>query len=743
MAEDKAVWTYERAYLKRVAEEIERQLDTGIHAADNYKKDAIALQKQMWEDVRLAPTSLFDLENVAQMNQIQMELRNKASITRFSYEKVERLKQMRRSAYFGRIDFAENGEAAADKIYIGMYNLSDADTLEILVYDWRAPVAGMFYDFEIGPASYSCPAGLIEGQIRLKRQYRIEGAEIVYMFDSSLSINDAMLQELLGKTTDTRMKTIVASIQKEQNAVIRNGRDKILIVEGPAGSGKTSIALHRAAYLLYRYRDTLQSENILIFSPNHVFEDYIAHVLPELGEENILRSTFGDFFAHALPEGRQTETVNQQMEYILHADAGDPRLGAIAFKSSARFLELLKRYVRRVEDGDGPEFKDLTFQGEPLVSAEELARLYRQSAPLPCAHRLEKIRQRLLGMLEDRRGSGAGEAAEEEDGKPRAEQTDAESERLAEEIARMTRFDIASVYADMLRSAGASGDDGAAECRALAEDTIRELEQGTVCFEDLAPMAYLKAALEGETAGASVKHVIIDEAQDYTPVQYALFKTVFRGSNMTILGDVNQTVNGYMNIGSFDAVSAVFGADAVRIALTKSYRSSRELADFCRRLLVSPGQTEPLNRHGAKPKVIRVGAEGAYRRMAEDIAALKGRGCKLIAVICKTASGCRAVYQAIRGAADVALISNQNEVYAGEVVVIPSYLAKGLEFDAVLVHAAEERDYHAPEDRRLLYTICTRALHELYLYYSDTLTGFVSGMDGALYTAEDAAESHL
>ena len=739
MIEDNQIWADEKAYLKKVVGEIESQIELGLAAADNYKKDAIELQKSMWEDMRIAPTSLFDLEDAAQINQIQMDLANKARIYRFSYEKVSRLERMRKSPYFGRIDFQEKGESKAEKIYIGLYNVSAAGTMEALVYDWRAPVSAMFYDFETGPSAYTCPAGRIEGEMLLKRQYRIENGQIVYMFDSSLNINDAMLQELLGKSTDNRMKTIVTSIQKEQNTVIRNSKDRILIVEGPAGSGKTSIALHRAAYLLYRYRDTISSENILIFSPNHVFEDYIAQVLPELGEENIRRSTFMDFFDKAFLTGRPLETVNQQMEYILTSQGpGDMRLGCIRFKSSAVFLAALKRYVRFLEDGRGIVFKDFVYDRTLLISADDTRRIYEdQYHRLPYANRLEKISQRLLSLLEDYETARI-KAAPKADTAAR-EAMKAEYERVKADMLQMTSVDVPALYAALLNDIGsfmgAADEQQRETARVCAAYTNRE-GGGMVPYEDFAPLVYLQCVLTGESPAASIQHVIIDEAQDYTAVQYELFKTVFKNGNMTILGDVNQTVNGYMNVGTFDSISEAFGKGSRRIMLTKSYRSSKELADFCNSLLVEPSRSEQLDRHGAKPRLITVSAQELHTRLTDDIKALKAKGYKLIAVICKTAAECRAVHQAVGKDMDIGLISNQNEVYYGDVVVIPSYLAKGLEFDAVLVCPADEKDYAAPEDRKLLYTVCTRALHELYLYTMGAVSPFIAGVEERLYTVE-------
>lgn len=749
MITDKETWDYEKTYLERVANEIKIQLNSGINAVSNYKKEAIELQKKMWEEVKCTPTDLFDLEAPTTVWQYQASISNQARKYKFSYDMVNRLERMYQSPYFGRIDFVEDGEENAEQIYIGIHNLSTSN-MEVLVYDWRAPISSMFYDFEIGLCNYECPAGLINGQMLLKRQYKIENMNIVYMFDSSLSINDEMLREILGKSTDIRMKTIVTSIQREQNTVIRNSQNRILIVEGPAGSGKTSIALHRAAYLLYKYRERIKSENILVFSPNHVFEDYISNVLPELGEENIQRSTFADFFENMLETKYRIETMNQQMEYILSGYSDEIGLRCIEFKSSLQFLTILKKYVQHLENGMSMEFKDLIYNGALVISADDIYRLFKNDySHFPYAKRLEKLRQRLFYLLEQceekrvkellERDSQENHSITEEEKILADQKAEAEYESLKNDSIQMTSFDIYLLYKNLFRNIESfvqTVDKQEIEnFRSFGIYTTRQLEQGIINYEDVAPIIFLKTVLDPVSDTKSIKHVIIDEAQDYTVVQYEIFKKVFGHCNMTILGDVNQSVNGYMNIGSFDIISDLFNRkDTKSISLTKSYRSSKEIADFCKEILMSPNHSEQLNRHGSKPKIIKIDESNLYKRIADDIIELKNRNYKLIAVICKTAAQCEAMYGSINSYVDISLISNQNEIYKGDVVVIPSYLAKGLEFDAVLVNSIEDRDYSEAEDRRLLYTVCTRALHELYLYYFDNMSGFIKRIGGDFYT---------
>ncbi|OPX42895.1 helicase IV [Ruminiclostridium hungatei] len=755
MITGKEIWDFEKARLERVVKEIRLQLDRETDAVVNFKKEAIELQKKMWEEVKLTTTDLTDLEGAAQVWQYQTGIANEARKYQFSFSKVTRLEKMLQSAYFGRIDFAEDGEASAEQIYIGIHNLITGNNREILVYDWRAPISGMFYDFENGTCRYDCPSGTISGQMLLKRQYKISGTNILYMFDSSLSINDEMLKEILGKSTDSRMKTIVTSIQREQNTVIRNSGSRTLIVEGPAGSGKTSIALHRAAYLLYKFRDSITADNILVFSPNHVFEDYISNVLPDLGEEEIKRSTFIDYFRKMLDSSYRIESMNGQMEDILSCSAAKTRLLGIRLKASAEFLSMLKKYVWELEGGEGLEFKSLVLNGTVIISSNEIYKLFiNDYSYFTYSKRLEKLRQRLFYLLEkfeeDRvmkaaGDSGQGRGQDLESGRSLAEkEITAEYEVLKEEIIKMTSFDIYRLYIAFLSNMSiwtAESDLWEPEqLQAIGTYTVSRLSKGVIDYEDTAPIIYLKTALDSVSEAKAIKHVIIDEAQDYTVIHYEIFRRAFANSDRTILGDENQSVNGYMNVGNFENIYEVFGGKAAdsteSIRLTKSYRSSKEIAGFCKQLLLKPDCSEQLDRHGNKPVVIRQDKAHLKERLASDIMSLKNRGHKLIAVICKTAAQCEALFSALKPLTDISLVSNKNEEYQGGAVIIPSYLAKGLEFDAVLVSTADEEEYSRAEDRRLLYTVCTRALHELYLYYCQDLSGFIKEMDGAYYTCE-------
>ena len=735
MSEDRHIRDLENAHLKEIITEIEKQRLTAGEGAENSAKAALSLQKEMAGEVRCAPADLFDLEDAIEAMQYQTAITQQAMTYQFRRDRAEILTRMAQSPYFARIDFREENQEAPEAIYIGGAGLTDSVSFDILIYDWRAPVATLFYDFETGPCGYLGPAVEIRGEMSLKRQFQIEAGKIVYMFDSSLSIQDEILRELLGKSTNHQMKAIVSSIQREQNQVIRNDQDRVLLVEGPAGSGKTSIALHRAAYLLYAHRESLRAEHILIFSPNHVFAAYIAAVLPELGEDNVVAGTFLDYFGGKLQGRYHLETMTQQLEAVSSGFSDAGRHEAMSFKASSHFLELLEAYAVSLEDGKGLGFKDILYDGEVVISAKECRRLFGEDyCFLPYGKRLAKLGNRIRYLLEQCYQSRLALLKADEkltDAVKRAALKEAKAERqhLETEIDDITHSDAVSLYAGLFREPGSIPAE-------VAGVTLTELDGGLILYEDCGPIAYLSAVLGLIAPDNEIKHVIVDEAQDFTVTQFAVLRKIFPEASLTILGDTQQVLHPYGNRAGFGGIAAVFGEEQVhRLTLTKSYRSSQEIALFCAALLTAAVPGETLCRPGNKPKLIEVAAGRLWDRIAADIQTLQGRGQRLIAVICKTGARCKAAKQGLDPFLEADLISNQHEVYRGGVVVIPAYLAKGLEFDAVLVPFAGAADY-GEEERGLLYTICTRALHELYLYPGEPISPLLEPIDTDLYERE-------
>ncbi len=730
-------WQKESAYLSGVLAQAQRQYEESLSRDERLKEEALETQKELWETVGpISPGG--GLEQMADfMGYIDAMKRQKQthSILR---ERQGRYERMLDSPYFGRVDFQREGEEGARAHYIGLSNLTD-EAYKPLVIDWRAPVASLFYDFETGRASYQSPRGMIEGELALKRQYQISGGRLNYMFDSSLKIDDEILREILGKSTDGRMKAIVTSIQREQNRAIRDERYKILIVEGAAGSGKTSVALHRAAYLLYRYRDKIASRNILILSPNRVFGDYIAGVLPELGEENIRQTTFSEYLDGALRLSLKKESVNAMMEYLL-AGYDRPtypaRAQSIRLKSSARFLELLERYAQELTQKGG-NFADIEINGTRVFAAAEMDALYHgEYRTHPMKKRMERIQARCLFLLKNWEDARAFELKDalRASGKQmsgaewkrfRADVLKRETKDARAAITGMTAFDPTALYKEFIAwlplNAGAEDGEALLEtCR----DTLENLSAGQLFFEDQAPLAYLAGLLGALEKDGDIRFVIIDEAQDYTPLQHKLLRLWFGGANLTLLGDAEQAVNPYAGAGLLGELARLFPEeDTLVMKLNKSYRSTAEIAAFASSLLPPARRGESVARHGEEPVVRAFSDSGALRRqVVSDIEAFREQRYRSIAVIARTKQEARDVHRALKDKVKIGVLLGEEEEYASGALVIPSYLTKGLEFDAVILYDAGEGNYAREEERALLYTVCTRALHKLRVYYTGQLT---------------------
>ncbi|MBU3811916.1 MAG: AAA family ATPase, partial [Candidatus Niameybacter stercoravium] len=646
------------------------------------------------------------------------------------------------SPYFGRIDFLEDGEELAEKCYIGISNLI-SDDYNFLIYDWRAPISSMFYDYEIGDASYTCPEGLISGKLTTKRQYKIENGKIEYMFDSNLKIDDEILQSILGKSSDSKMKAIVTTIQREQNKVIRNDSYKNLIVQGPAGSGKTSIALHRIAYLLYKYRNKITPKNIVIFSPNNIFNEYISNVLPQLGEENMRQTTFKDYMHEALGDELQKEDYCDMMEYLLNAKHENTyliRIDSIKFKSSMKFIEVLKEFVAYLETAN-KDFKDIIIRDQLVISANEIQELYSKDyIRLPLKNKLQKIRERLLFLLEpyekrmiEEKIAELEESGDYVDRREIIERSKAsvkeEISAITYEIDRMTRFNLVDSYKAFYRNLEIFLERVEAKydhekISQIKNYTLENLRAGRLDYEDQIALLYLKNAIGDRPKTPEIKYVIIDEAQDYTPLQYEIFHQLFEQANKTILGDIYQSINPFMNVGDYSHITHIFEKDNTCVLnLTKSYRSTMEITQFARRILSNKVTDEYVERRGEEPKIIGcLDHESIRKRILEDIKSYKNKGYKSIGIITKTTREAKAVYDALKDSTRVRKIVSDEDEYVNDTVIIPAYLAKGLEFDVVILYNAGEIVYSGDEDRLLLYTACTRALHALCLYYLGDLS---------------------
>ncbi|NLW46425.1 MAG: AAA family ATPase [Firmicutes bacterium] len=736
----------EEQWLKTVMREIDDQLIRAGGSVAKSVKETIETRKLMWEDYA---RHIYTFDDAIEIKPHLDEMRRQESRQYFYQRMYRKLEKMAVSPYFGRIDFQES-QKAIDHIYIGIASLVDETGMN-MIYDWRAPVSGMFYDYELGPAGYHCGVGCIEGRILLKRQYKIKKGRIELMFDTDLRIEDEMLQEILSHSSaDERMKTIVTSIQREQNKVIRDQDHQLMIVVGPAGSGKTSIALHRAAYLLYKERETIKAENILVFSPNWIFSEYISNVLPELGEENILQTTFQDYACKILK--RNCEERNQQLEYLLTANEGKGyqiRKENICYKSSTEFIRLLDHYLKVLEER---EFEDFYFNGQLVISKEECASIFNERYLFfPIAKRLSMVRERFFYLLEPLRRkrvqeierilADGDEHLEEKELKALARmKVRQEAEKVIAKINRFTYLNYYEAYTQLftnrtLFNKAAANTIIPDQIKEICSQTFKSLVEKRINYEDLTPLLYLKGKLEGFPRMSGIKYLFIDEAQDYTPLQYRLFKQNFPNSVITILGDLNQLVNPYSTADSIESIAKNLDFPGqIAIRLEKSYRSTREINRFAEAFL--PKESRPKAdssiRSGRKPELIRLTA-GLDEDITRCIKAFKNDGISSIAVVCKTARTAKIFYDKLKPLMELNLIVDDEGTLSDVPVILPVYLAKGLEFDGVIIPDMDAETYCGESDRKILYTACTRALHRLVIYYQTNLSPLAKGINSNLY----------
>jgi DNA helicase-2/ATP-dependent DNA helicase PcrA len=740
----------EERRLTRVQSVIKQQINEKEAFLNRLKTALQTERKDLWED---GPRLADSFAAAVNLNQQLRGLHNTEVSVENNRRAIRKLQKMLGTPYFARIDFQEQGTATIEPIYIGISALLDADGTP-LIFDWRAPVSSMFYDYELGPAQYDCAVGVIRGVISRKRQFKIEDGRLIYLFDSDLKIDDEILQEILSKHSDEKMRTIVTSIQREQNLVIRDEKHPVVLVQGPAGSGKTSIALHRAAYYLYKERDRITSKNILVFSPNQLFADYIANVLPELGEEMVLTTTFSDLVRKSIYPGLPFEDQHNQLEMVLTSDGSKKdrrREEKIYLQSTPAFLQLIDNYQHFLTER-GKEFSDLSFQDEVILSKEELHQLYREVyAYLPLKKRLLQLQQRaffLLRSFTKQKIQAYAQKLAQTERQLSAQEIKALS-RLAvskalsplrSTIKTWAELDTAQLYRELFANEQlfckmAEGVFPTTTLQNLRLATLGTLDGGTWAYEDVAPFLYFRGKIEGFPQFNEIKHLIIDEAQDYTLFHYRIIQALFPAATLTILGDPNQTIHPRQYRSSFAEVHTIFGAEQTHLfTLNKSYRSTREITAFTLRLLKEESNTAYINRPGPKPLVVKVKKPALLApALAAQIRTVHTAGHSSLAVIAKTARQCQALYRELKALIPIQLITKEEKGLSSGPLIIPSYLAKGLEFDTVLIADCSRDNYHKEEELPLFYTVCTRALHQLLLYYCGEPTPFITGVEPELY----------
>jgi DNA helicase-2/ATP-dependent DNA helicase PcrA len=671
-------------------EHVKARLHRAIHELDT------RVQRYV-QDVREQKTYL--TEHKAGMDHVEkVSTRQSIQQTIMSGEKFAeyraRLQKLRLSPYFGRVDFIPEDGQQPQAIYIGIHHFRDDEADADLIYDWRAPISTIFYDHETGPVHYESPSGQVRGEMPLKRQFRIRDGQMEFMLESSVHIVDDVLQKELSRASDDGMKNIVATIQRDQNAIVRNEDAHALVIQGVAGSGKTSIALHRIAFLLYRFKDTLKSQDILIISPNRVFADYISNVLPELGEESVSEIGMDTLANELLDYKVKFQTFFEQTALLLEKDDEEMKR-RIRVKASPEFLHQLNTYADFVE--------------KQSFAAEDL---HIGSRPIP-AWFIEKSFKKQRGL-------------------PPAEQVHRVVSAIEQNVGIYYNYDISTQERSALRDAVKKmvrRPTLRATYRALFEwmgapELFKLAPGGKLEYADVFPLIYLKMRLEGlDTPRRNVKHLLIDEMQDYTPVQYAVIARLFN-CKKTILGDATQSVNPY-SASTAETIQRTL-SNATCVKLTRSYRSSFEIMEFAQRISPNP-ELVPIARHGEAPQVIQCRSRmDEAEQICGLIAAFSSSGHNTLGVICRTQKQAEALFRSIVSAGfEAELLSAESASFSRGVVVCTAHMAKGLEFDQVIVPDVSENNYSTEMDRNMLYVACTRAMHRLTLTHVGAPTRFL------------------
>lgn len=707
----------EEKHLEEVIAIAKEQLQQAHEAIEKNQQELKEIQQEIRENAEQRITNLSctdDFEALVALNQYAMPVNSIVADCDKIEQKKTRLEKLIKSPYFARIDFLFEGDAVPEKVYIGRSSLSNEKSTQMYIYDWRSPIASVFYRFMLGKAFYEAPCGRVNGEVTLKRQYEIKERVLCYFFDTDMNINDDILKQLLSKNTSPQMKAIVETIQKEQDIVIRNMESELLMIQGVAGSGKTSIALHRAAYLMYQgLQNKLSANNILIISPNPTFEHYIANVLPELGEENVVSVMFEDMLRSVLKD----RAIPSQTRFFELSIADSPYRkivkGSMDFKTSETFKRILDRFVEDIPLYE-IDFQDIYLEGQLIASQEKMRSFVCRRKEVPLAARLEQLENRIVEDAFENKKLGKSEKSQ-----------------FRQELQKFTKPDVYQLYVRLWEKEtyfkfpeeNGMGN----KIWQIRKNTLKKLQSNGMYYDDAIAILYLYLRIYGSSRYRNIRQVIIDEAQDYYPLQYEIFRMLFPGAKFTVLGDINQTLGRQEQLSFYEAVQKRLGKEkASLVTLDKSFRCTNEILQFSLQFMKERAEMQSFNRSGDNVTVMSFDDEEAYvEELIKEIEICREKGLETVCLLCKTAKSCKELYSKVKDRVDARLITGEEVETLQGILIIPSYMAKGLEFDAVLICDADAGSYRDEEDRNLLYIECTRALHRLSLYCMGKMTDFV------------------
>lgn len=714
----------EAAYLTKTLTLLRQQLQSEQQTVSRQSGSLIEAKKE-WVENTLSG-KYYDANQYLESVQMMSSTQDAAQ------KRLQQCESSLDSPYFARFDFQERGYGP-EKIYIGLHSVCDEDSYETYVYDWRAPISSIFYRYELGPAQYEAPMGLIQGQVSLKRQYEIKKGQLLSYFDSSISIQDEILREVLSRNASPRMRNIVETIQRQQDEIIRDSEHDLLLVQGVAGSGKTSVALHRIAYLMYQgLHQALTAENVLVLSPNALFGRYIAQVLPELGEEAIQSLTFEELFRRKVYWEGQLESRLDYLEALSASTdeaANSLRREGCAFFLSSAFATVLERYAKELPRQ--LPYEDLYYNGKVLLNRQQQQIFVENNLRrLPLESALQNLSEQIWAAVQLERKERRQKLLEiysasknhRYDAPTYARYVSIrESLRLKERVQRLCSLDVAALFRQLLSQPErfrrlSQGLELPENWELLLHQALEALDRGRLEQGPSFALLYLKLQLSS-CGDMAIRQVVVDEAQDYEPLQLRILGQLYPQARFTVLGDVNQALEKDADLGLYQRFAAALGKkNAALLSLNKGFRSTYEINRFSQRFLSCPTEAEAFDRHGQEPRLWQAKDEEELENlllwMAEDC---RRSGCASVAILTKTMARAQELAQRLSQRCDCRLISDHSSQLGG-LCVLPLYLAKGLEFDGALLDQVSAEQYHTPLDKKLLYISATRPLHRLELF---------------------------
>jgi len=731
----------EQAHLDDVVDKIKKSENQLREHMDVAEED-LKVINNAFDDIHLGMDGdAISMDAALSIHQQQQMLDERNNSWQQSRQRLSILKKLEKTPFFARLDFQEKGEPKRETVYIGLSSFTDKND-HFLVYDWRAPISSIYYDGKLGDVEYQTPDGLQSVNLFLKRQFLVDGGKIKAYFDTQETIGDQMLLEVLDGKSSTHMKGIVKTIQSEQNKIIRDTKSKLLFVQGAAGSGKTSAILQRIAYLLYQYRGTLTSSQVVMFSPNSLFNDYIKDVLPEMGEQNMVQMTYKQFLARRLPN-LKVESLSQQFETVV--DSESKNIGK--FVADVDFFKTLTNYSKLL-DQSGMAFKDIKFQGKVFIPKEKIQEIYYSyGEQYNLGNRIDATVDRLIKMLHrkigaEMRSNWVSERIEDLSKEQlqalytTADQEfkngDEEKRFLARKIVtammqgvnkniKHLRFlNVATNYLNFLKAVPKivdlkKYDITITQWNQYVDNFIQNFNQKQISMNDLTPYLYLYDLITGKHGELDMKFVFIDEIQDYTPFQLAYMKYKFPRARYTMLGDLNQSIFTKKNSQTLlSEVQSLFETDETRvIQLVHSYRSTKQITDFTKAILTNGQKIEPFNREGDLPNLLMAKTEAESVQHVIGQVKENDKRKYTTAIIAKTLADAEHLHELLKAKnVPSTLIRSENQRLATGTIVLPSFLAKGLEFDAVIMWDASKNKFDEDE-QQLVYTIASRAMHRL------------------------------